>query len=69
MDEQNYRDIISQARNQEEKDKVDLFMNLVSPNENISVPDPYYGGDEGFTEVYKMIKLSAEELTNGYTNK
>ncbi len=66
MDEQNYKDIISQARNQEEKDKVSLFMNLVSPNEHISVPDPYYGGDEGFTEVYKMIKLSAEELTKEY---
>jgi len=63
MDEQNYKDIISQARNQEEKDKVSLFMNLVTPNENISVPDPYYGGDEGFTEVYKMIKLSAEVLS------
>ena len=69
MDEQNYKDIISQARTQEESDKVSLFMDLVYPNKNISVPDPYYGGVEGFSQVYKMIKLSAEELTKEYINK
>jgi protein-tyrosine phosphatase len=39
-----------------------MFMNLSHPGEHISVPDPYYGGDEGFSKVYKMLKESAEVL-------
>ena len=65
MDKQNYLDIIAQAKSQEERDKVSLFMDLSLPGEEVSVPDPYYGGDEGFTEVYKMIKKSAEVLVDG----
>ena len=64
MDEQNYKDIIAQANTQEDRDKVSLFMDLSMPGGNVSVPDPYYGGDEGFVEVYKMIKLSAEVLVS-----
>ena len=64
MDKQNYKDIIAQAKTQKEHDKVSLFMNLSLPGEDVSVPDPYYGGDEGFSEVYKMIKLSAEVLVS-----
>ena len=69
MDEQNYRDIISQARNKNDEEKVDMIMNISIPGENISVPDPYYDGDEGFVDVYKMIKSSAEILANKLLNK
>lgn len=27
---------------------------------NLNVPDPYYGGDEGFAEVYKMLDESID---------
>ena len=64
MDEYNYADILSQARTKEDTQKVDMLMNLVELGKNISVPDPYYGGSEGFTKVYKMIKLAAEELVD-----
>ncbi len=62
MDKQNYLDIISQAKSNDEKNKVKMIMNLINPGEDISVPDPYYGGDEGFTNVYKMIKNAGEQL-------
>jgi protein-tyrosine phosphatase len=37
--------------------KVDYFLNELPDNttKNASVPDPYYGGESGFTEVYEMI--------------
>lgn len=35
--------------------KVDLLMNELFPGENRDVPDPYYGGEGGFHEVYKLI--------------
>ncbi len=62
MDRENYADIIYQAQSDEEIAKVEMLMNMIEPGKNISVPDPYYGGDEGFKEVYRMIKKAAEVL-------
>ena len=62
MDQANYADILAQVRTEEDRNKVDMLMNLVEKGKNISIPDPYYGGDEGFTKVYKMIKIAGEKL-------
>ena len=55
MDESNYQNILSLARNNEDKDKVHLILNATSPAKKLSVPDPYYGGNEGFENVYHML--------------
>ena len=31
---------------------------------NLSVPDPYYGGDAGFEEVFQILKRSCEAMLN-----
>ncbi len=64
MDYSNYENVIALARNEDEKAKVDLILNLIYPNENRSVPDPYFGGDEGFKSVYKMLDASCDALIN-----
>jgi protein-tyrosine phosphatase len=55
MDTSNLINVLNLARNEDDKKKVILIMNEVSPNKNQSVPDPYYGGIEGFEEVYTML--------------
>ncbi len=55
MDATNYQNILKLAKNKTQKDKVRMIMNELQPNENISVPDPYYGGDGGFEHVYQML--------------
>lgn len=55
MDTSNLINVLNLARNEEDKKKVILIMNEVNPNKNQSVPDPYYGGIEGFEEVYNML--------------
>lgn len=55
MDTSNLINVLNLARSEEDKKKVVLIMNEVSPNKNQSVPDPYYGGIEGFEEVYTML--------------
>ncbi|MEM6686480.1 MAG: low molecular weight protein-tyrosine-phosphatase [Bacteroidota bacterium] len=55
MDRSNYDDILQLAENQQERDKILLILNQVSPNSNAEVPDPYFGGDQGFESVYKML--------------
>ena len=62
MDESNYENVIALARNDSDKKKVDLFMNLSHPGENIDVPDPYFGGEAGFQKVYNMLSQSADVL-------
>jgi len=39
---------------------VKLILNEVFPSENLDVPDPYYGGDFGFKNVYKMLDEACE---------
>jgi protein-tyrosine phosphatase len=35
---------------------------LDAPHPGLDVPDPYYGGDEGFVEVLAMIERAADAL-------
>ena len=66
MDNSNYRDVIQMAPNQEAKSKVSLILNDLFPYENVDVPDPYYGMEDGFSNVYVMLdevcEIIAEKL-------
>lgn len=55
MDRSNYNNVLSLAKTDTEKNKVSLFLNCSYPNENRNVPDPYYGGEAGFEEVYQLL--------------
>ena len=69
MDNDNYSKIISLARNQEDMDKVDLILNEIYPKEYKSVPDPYYGGDEGFQNIYNLLEISCEVIAKKYETR
>ena len=62
MDNSNYEDVIALARNENDKSKVLLILNEVFPGENLDVPDPYYGGDYGFKNVYKMLDEACDNI-------
>ncbi|MFW6224289.1 MAG: low molecular weight protein-tyrosine-phosphatase [Bacteroidota bacterium] len=62
MDEDNYRHIIKLARTEDDTKKVKMLMNYLYPGENISVPDPYFGGPEGFDHVYEMLDKATDKL-------
>lgn len=55
MDSSNYSDVISFARNENDKKKVELILNRIYPNSNMAVPDPYFGGEQGFENVYILL--------------
>ena len=69
MDNDNYSKIISLARSQEDMDKVDLILNEIYPKEYKSVPDPYYGGDEGFQNIYNLLETSCEVIAKKYETR
>lgn len=62
MDSSNYRFLMDLAKNQNQKNKISRLMDLVSPDVVIDVPDPYYGGDQGFANVFEMIDQACEVL-------
>ncbi len=68
MDQSNYHNILRLARNGNDEAKVDLFLNLASPNSNSEVPDPYYGGDGGFQHVYELLEAATKSLVNELKN-
>lgn len=66
MDESNYRNVISLARNDKDKIKVHFILNEVHPNQDFNVPDPYYGGNEGFENVYKMLDEACNSIAEKF---
>lgn len=62
MDQSNYAHILAMAPNESAKQKVHLILNEVHPGEAMDVPDPYYGGDQGFDNVFKMLDLACDRI-------
>ena len=60
MDTHNYASILSNARNQSDRNKVDLILNEINPKSFESVPDPYYGYGDGFQKVYDMLDKACD---------
>ena len=64
MDDSNFNNIIALARSEADKKKVKMILNESFPSKNLSVPDPYYGGNQGFESVYKMLDEACEIISN-----
>lgn len=69
MDSSNYRDVIHLAKTPEHKNKVHLILNELFPDENVDVPDPYYGTANGFDSVYQMLDEAAEIIATKLIEK
>lgn len=67
MDNANYRDVIKLANSEAEKQKVSRILDEIFPGENVDVPDPYYGGDSGFDNVYDMLYAACEKIVSRLT--
>ena len=63
MDSSNYANIISLARDEKDRNKVDVILNESNPKSFQSVPDPYYGGENGFQDVYEMLEEACDIIT------
>lgn len=62
MDESNFKNVIALARDDKDIAKVKFILNEVYPNQDYNVPDPYYGGEEGFENVYKMLDEACDRI-------
>lgn len=64
MDSANYNNILKLASTDEDREKVKLILNESSPGQNKAVPDPYYGGDQGFENVFNLLDEACELVKN-----
>ncbi len=68
MDEENYANIISLTQNPSDKLKVTLLLNELYPGENRAVPDPYYGTEKDFQEVYQLLDHATDVVLSKIKN-
>ncbi|MBX9807597.1 MAG: low molecular weight phosphotyrosine protein phosphatase [Flavobacteriaceae bacterium] len=69
MDNSNYLDVVHLAENEEQTKKVQLILNELFPNENVDVPDPYFGLPNGFESVYKMLDEACDIISHKLIEK
>ena len=55
MDLENYQNIIALDPQQQYRDKVKLMCDFATQHPNKEVPDPYFGGAEGFDYVIDLL--------------
>lgn len=66
MDKDNYRNTIMLAKGEQSLiDKVELFLDYATKYDLNEVPDPYYGGANGFDQVIDLI----EDASVGFIGK
>jgi protein-tyrosine phosphatase len=68
MDEENQKNILRLARNTADKNKVELILNEMNPGKNQGVPDPYYGSQADFQEVYTLLDHATDVVIRKIKN-
>jgi protein-tyrosine phosphatase len=62
MDRENYQDILYLDPEGKYRDKVRLMCDFASHHSEREVPDPYYGGPEGFNQVIDLLLDACDGL-------
>ena len=62
MDTNNLAHLISLTETEKELKKIRLILNEINPDACKSVPDPYYGGKNGFQNVYNMLNEACDKI-------
>ena len=69
MDMENYSDLTAMDRNQEYNHKIHLLTDFAQNGKYHEVPDPYYGGPEGFENVLDIVEESCKGLLEKIKSK
>jgi protein-tyrosine phosphatase len=69
MDHENLRDVLALARSQDDINKVKLLLDTGEKNQARAVPDPWYGGEEGFVEVFNLLDQACDAIVNRHFEK
>ena len=63
------KDIRRIAKNKFNAAKIDLLMNELYPGKNMDVPDPWFGPEPGYHQVYKLINEVCDAIISKYSGQ
>ena len=69
MDQSNYKNVLALANSNADRQKVSLFLDHLYPNEQLEVPDPYYGNQSDFDAVFTLVNEATEALISDLTHE
>ncbi len=67
MDQSNLKNVLALAQNETDKKKVKLILKEIS-TADAEVPDPYFGGQSGFEQVYELLDEATEIIIDKIKN-
>ena len=62
MDSNNHKMVAAKARSPKDMEKVEMILNVIKPDSNLPVPDPYYGRREHFDETFKLLDKATDKI-------
>lgn len=69
MDAANHQELIKQGTPKAKVRLVRSFDSTITGKKAPDVPDPYYGGDDGFDKVYEMLMRACEGMLREITDQ
>lgn len=69
MDNSNYEDVIRLTKKPEHQQKVQRILDVLFPGDNVDVPDPYYGLENGFEQVFDMLDEACDLIAQQLLEK
>lgn len=60
-------DIKRIAKNKFNDNKIDLLLNEIYPGQNRDVPDPWYGPEPGYHDVFALIEKACDKIVERQT--
>ncbi|MGN7866209.1 low molecular weight protein-tyrosine-phosphatase [Chryseobacterium sp.] len=64
MDVDVLADVVSKAKNEEERQKISLFLEALGDHQNAEVPDPYWGDMSDFEKVFQLLDRGCDAIKN-----
>ncbi len=61
-----YNEVLKIGGGKAIRSKIDYFLNEVMPGSNASVPDPWYGEEDGYTGVFDLINKTCDAIIDKY---
>ena len=62
MDKSNECNVLSLTADSGQKEKVKLILDLLDDAQYKEVPDPYFGGEQGFETVYYLLDQATDKI-------
>lgn len=59
MDSENYNNVVALVQNESQMEKVYYTL-----SDNRNVPDPYFGGKDGFIQVYELVYDACQKINH-----